>query len=155
LKILIADDSELKITELKAFFESGDFCMSSSNIYVAKSFKTTVNSIVNEDLDLVILDMTMPAHENSKYTSSMKPRALAGKDVLATVNYNRIEGVKFIIFSQFGEFGRKDDIISLEDICADLFVSFPELVCGFVKFNSASSLWKKEMNELIKAEFLK
>jgi CheY-like chemotaxis protein len=153
VRILIADDSDLKINELKSFFHSNDFYLKEFFVEVTKSFKTTVNKLIVDDFDLVLLDMTMPTTERSSSKKGVKTRTLAGKDVLTTLKYNEIKGLKCVIFSQFSEFGGKGNVVSLDDIYQVFLSSFPDLVIGCVQYNTASLLWRKELNKLIQVSF--
>ncbi len=128
MNILIADDSEEKIYELKQFFNSKNYEVS---LGVSGSFKETVSKVESEQYDLVMLDMTMPT-SSSKLKNKNTKRSLAGKDVLATLNYHSISPPKCIIFSQFSEFGRHDDIVSINEIYDDLFDTYSNFLCGYV-----------------------
>ncbi|PKG85105.1 hypothetical protein CXF85_05730 [Colwellia sp. 75C3] len=149
MKILIADDSEEKIDELTEFFNSKKYGV---EIGVSGSFKETVSKVESETYDLVMLDMTMPT-SSSKLKSKKTKRSLAGKDVLATLNYHSISPPKCIIFSQFSEFGRHDDIMSLSEIYDDLFDTYSNFLCGYVIYDSTSDLWKDSLTKLIKEVF--
>lgn len=146
MKILIAEDSAQKEDDLIDYFRSLD--IEQLEIHVAKSFKESIRQILSKDFNLVILDMSMPSKSGSL---SFNNRTLAGKDILSTVKFNKINTTKFIVFSQFSEFGRHDDVVSLPEIYLQLEAQFKELLLGCVKYDSSSDLWKKELSALIKS----
>lgn len=146
MKILIADDSNHKIEEVKVLlFDRLD--IDPQDVFVTMSFKETIKEITRVNYDLVILDMSMPSSSGSLSRSS---RTLAGKDVLATVSYRQIIGVKFVLFSQFSEFGRHDDVVSLSDIYDSLADEYGDYLLGFVKYENSSSSWKDKLESIIK-----
>ncbi|WP_193049677.1 response regulator [Pseudoalteromonas sp. SD03] len=147
MKILIADDSVQKVEDVKNFL-LGDFGLSEIDISVTTSFKDTIREITRTDYDLVILDMSMPSSSGSLSRTS---RALAGKDVLATVSYRQLKTVKFILFSQFSEFGRHDDVISLSEIYDSLSEEYSEYLIDFIKYNGSSDLWKVKLESIIRS----
>lgn len=146
MKVLIADDSEHKIDELISVFQEID--IKKQQIEVAGSFKETIKKLMSHTFDLVILDMSMPLNKGSLGKSS---RALAGKDVLATVSYNHLKSNKFILFSQFSEFGRHDDVVTLEEIYELLKKDYESLLFGAVIYQSNSNIWKREIVSIIKS----
>ncbi|WP_417439896.1 response regulator [Idiomarina abyssalis] len=148
MKILIADDSSHKIEELRVFFEEEQ--ITSDSIDVATSFKDTIRKIIKEKFDLVILDMSMPSSEGSLGTTS---RSLAGKDVLSTVYYKRISGVNFILFSQFSEFGRHDEVVSFEEIYSSLKNQYEDILLGSVSYQESSNEWKNNLLKIIKKTY--
>jgi CheY-like chemotaxis protein len=149
MKILIADDSEEKIGELEQYFHDKGYGI---ELGISRSFKETVSKAEGGQYDLVMLDMTMPT-SSSKLKNKNTKRSLAGKDVLATLNYYSISPPKCIIFSQFSEFGRHDDISSLSEIYDDLFDTYSNFLCGYVIYDSTSDLWKDSLTKLIQEVF--
>lgn len=145
MKILIAEDSDQKIEELNQFLSS--FGRSDFTISVSRSFKESIKLILSEQFDLVILDMSMPTKSGSL---NINNRSLAGRDILSTVRFNRLTQVKFVIFSQFGEFGRHDEVVSLSEIYESLIAEHGDIIIGYVKYDSSSDSWKKSLKMLLK-----
>ena len=146
MKILIADDSEQKIEDLVAFFH--EYHLPIENIDKSYSFRETVQLLMKEKYDLVMLDMSMPTKTN---VIGSKSRSLAGRDILSTVRFNGITSTKFVIFSQFGEFGRHDEVISLQEIYQALEEEFGELLLGCLKYDSTSETWKEKLYALMES----
>lgn len=147
MKILIAEDSDEKIDDLISFFE----CSIAFNyeLDICHSFKDTINKIETKKYDVVLLDMTMPTSNNGLKNKRIKNRSLAGKDVLDTLSYNEVELPQFIIFSQFGEFGRHSELVSLREIYQDLYEEYSDIVVGYVKYESNSEVWKRDLSVLL------
>jgi CheY-like chemotaxis protein len=152
MKILIADDSADKISELTQYFDSFEY---DCQIDISMSFKETVSKAGDKFYDLLMLDMTMPTSSNKVRRRGTKARSLAGKDVLATLSYYCVKPPKCIIFSQFSEFGRHDDIASLDEIYHGLLKTYSEFLCGYIVYDSTSDDWKNALKKLIDKEFNK
>ncbi len=149
MNVLIVEDSELKIKELELFIEKNYSVNISYDI--ARTFKDSAVRVVRGGYDLIILDMTMPV----KSGGGVKTRALAGRDILGLIKYNNIVNVKVIIFSQFGEFGGKENILTLSDIYEEFKVDFPEYILGCIQYSGTSDSWKKELKRMLKELKLK
>jgi CheY-like chemotaxis protein len=147
MKVLIAEDSEEKREDLEDFF-SKEF--PSYSIGNSSSFKETVQMVEDDNFDLLILDMTMPTKSANTSKFQAKARTLAGRDVLATLKFYSIENIKCIIFSQFGEFGKKGEVETLDEIYIKLSEQYPDLLLGCVKYDSAAQKWRAKLKILIK-----
>jgi CheY-like chemotaxis protein len=147
MKVLIAEDSEEKREDLEDFFsiEFPYYCLGKS-----ASFKETVQMVEDENFDLLILDMTMPTKSENTSKFQSKARTLAGRDVLSTLKFYSIKNIKCIIFSQFGEFGKKGEVETLDEIYVKLLLKYPDLLLGCVKYDSAAQGWRAKLKILIK-----
>lgn len=145
MKILIAEDSEQKILDLLELLN--ELGGSSFSITIKNSFKDTINAIINQSFDIVFLDMSLPTKSTQRKS---KKRTLAGKDILSTARFHGITSCKYIIFSQFSEFGRNDDVVSLSDIHKSLSDEYGDAVIGYVKYDSASEIWKNQISRILK-----
>jgi len=146
MKVLIADDSDEKIKVLKLFFQEQ---YSINNITVCKSSNETINHLLDQKYDLVMLDMTMPVKSRGRRGVNNKKRSLAGKDVLSTLKFYKVKNSKFIIFTRFSEFGRLDEVISIGDIYNNLLQLYHDVLLGYVTYDNSSDSWKKELTKLI------
>ena len=144
MKILIVEDSELKIKELEQLINSN--YSGWIEYEVSRTFKESASKIITGNYDLIILDMTMPV----KLGGGGKTRALAGRDILGLIKYNDLNNIKVIVFSQFGEFGSKENILTLSDIYDEFKVNFPEYILGCIQFSGTSDNWKKELKRMLK-----
>lgn len=148
MDILIADDQAEKHRTLKAFLEEH------FNSYVidhSYSFKSTRDKIISQKYDIILLDMTMPSFDskqNVESISEVKKRALAGRDIVQTMNYRCIQS-SVIIVTQFDVFGRHNQLTSIEEIATDLILTYPNLVKGYVLWDYQGDSWKDTLKKLI------
>lgn len=144
MNILIVEDSDLKIRELEDFFSKS---ISTKVEYeISKTFRESAIKIVDGDYGLVILDMTLPV----KSGGGGKVRALAGRDILGLIKYNDLKNIRVIIFSQFSEFGSKENVVTLNDIYEGFKDDYPDYILGCVQFSGTSDVWKKELKRMLK-----
>ncbi|MDP2524312.1 hypothetical protein Q8W30_17240 [Neptunomonas phycophila] len=141
--ILVADDEPQKIADVIELLSS----IIKADFTESNCFDSTINDIMNNTYDLIILDMSLPTF-SGKQEDRGRMRALGGKDILEIMDYEDIK-TPVIIFTQFDVFGRNKDIISLNDIHSEISKNFSDFYLGSVMYDSRSSEWKRELIDLL------
>ncbi|WP_337167163.1 hypothetical protein [Vibrio parahaemolyticus] len=148
MKILIADDLEDKQLALKAVIDEN---FEDIDVVQTYAFNSTLRKVMSDDIDLILLDMTMPTYEKENIQfSSNSLRTLAGKDLISKLSYRNIE-VPIIIVTAFEVFGRHDSIEHINTILDELIEDYPDLVKGGVLFDVQSDSWKSDLVKKIKS----
>mgnify|MGYP000368338702 CR=1 FL=1 len=136
---------------MKSFFEE---LGCEYQIEVTCSFKETVRVLLKNEFDFVLLDMTMPRSSNTSRTTKKK-RSLAGKDVVSTLGFNNKTNIKFVIFSRFGEFGRLDEVKSLDEIYSEMVEEHEQIFLGCINYDTSDDeSWKSQLLKIIKTDIL-
>ncbi len=146
-KILIIEDDEGKSKELEDFI-SLEFI--SVEIHVARSFRSGLKSlIVGKDLDLVLLDMSMPSFDISpNEPSGGAPESFAGRELLAQMRLRSIT-TPTIVVTMYDAFGEAPNKLSLEQLIQDLHTHYSPPFIGLVYFNSQQEGWRAALKQLI------
>jgi CheY-like chemotaxis protein len=148
MEILIADDQSEKHRTIEEFLNES---FQSCSIDHSYSFKSTRDKIISKKYDIILLDMTMPSFDskqNVEIMSEVKKRALAGRDIVQTMNYRCINS-HVIIVTQFDVFGRHNQLTSIEEIATDLIHTYPNLVKGYILWDYQGDSWKDSLKKLI------
>lgn len=147
MNVLIIDDDELKLEQLIEFLscEFKNFKLSTQ-----KSYHSGLNTILkeNENLGLILLDMSMPTFDITAYETGGRRRSFAGRDILDQMKWNEIN-IPVIIVTQFESFEEYGRTITLLQLSYELKKSFSDSFIGHVFFKSSQMNWKENLKKLI------
>lgn len=148
MNILIIEDDEDKSKKLEEFI-STEFPL--SYIQFAKSLNSALRALVagKDSLDIVLLDMSMPAYDISQNEpSGGDPENYAGKELLAQMCLRSIN-LPTIVVTMFDSFGEAPTQMSLEQLIADLKARYSPPFKGHVYYNPTQEGWKNALKQLI------
>lgn len=148
MKILIADDSNLKQELIKNFLKS---IIAEVEIIQTYAFNTSFLEIKKKKIDLILLDMTMPSFEKSpeKVDIENSLKTLAGQSIISKMSYRNIN-IPTIIVTQFEVFGRFNSITPIEEITKELMDLHPKIVKGSILFDVQTQVWQEQLQHMIK-----
>ncbi|ELJ8533669.1 hypothetical protein RUK86_002083 [Vibrio cholerae] len=146
MKILIIEDNEHKRGKVCSFVRSID---DDIELREAFSFNSGVKIILNESVDLIILDMSLPTHDKSATESGGRFRVYGGKDILRKMKRKSIE-TPFVILTQYSNFGEGDGKKNLSDIEKELEKTFPAQYISTIHYETSSHLWKEKLQRVLK-----
>ncbi|KPM85163.1 response regulator [Pseudoalteromonas lipolytica] len=146
MKVLVAEDNELKLKSILDFLESSHG-IKSDLVKVVLTPDDAIVEIKKKIYDFFILDMSLPAFEQDK----KQIRSLSGKRVLMTMKHKRLK-TRTVVFTQWDVFGHHDDRVSLENLKTELLDTFPSFLKDIIFWESSSNEWKvrisSQINEL-------
>jgi CheY-like chemotaxis protein len=148
VNILIIEDDEDKLKILEEFI-SAEF--PSANVQDAKSFSSGLRSLISsrDNLDVVLLDMSMPTYDISQLEpSGGAPEGFAGRELLAQMRLRSIN-IPTIIVTMFDSFGEVQKRVSLEQLIKELKNNYSPPFIGFVYYNSVQEGWRSALRQLI------
>jgi CheY-like chemotaxis protein len=147
MNFLIAEDDENKREMLRIFLRES---FPKSNISEAHSYHSSMEAIINNSFDLILLDMSMPTSEVSIENFDNEHDTFAGREILDQMSLREID-TKVILVTQFDIFdvGRKNT--TLEELKNDLTLNFSSIFKGVVYYRSNSDIWKNELTLLVKS----
>lgn len=146
MKVLVAEDNELKLKSILDFLEISHG-IKSDLVKVVLTPDDAIVEIKKKIYDFFILDMSLPAFEQDK----KQIRSLSGKRVLMTMKHKRLK-TRTVVFTQWDVFGHHDDRVSLENLKTELLDTFPSFLKDIIFWESSSNEWKvrisSQINEL-------
>lgn len=145
MKILIVEDDQNKINQLKDFFYSLEYEV---ELKVKNSFNSGLKEIMSEVVDFIILDMSMPTFDMKPHEKGGSFRIYGGKDILRQMVRKKIP-TAVIIVTQFDYFGPAEDSKSLQELSLELSKLYPDNYKGTVYYNPAINNWKKDLFDLL------
>lgn len=145
MDLLIAEDDENKRTQVTSFIRSN---WPNFRLNEAKSYQSSLRTIVQGGIDLIILDMTMPTFDISAEEDGGRPQAYAGRDILRQMARRDIT-IPVVVLTQFDKFGEGNAILTREELDAQLRQSHPERYHGMVYYDVAFEGWKDALTKHI------
>ena len=145
MNVLIIEDDELKLEQLMDYLQQE---FRSLKISFPKSFQSGQKAILEgkDDLNLILLDMSMNTFDITAYETGGRRRSFAGKDILEQMKWNDIN-IPVIVVTQFETF--EESTVSLSQLSQELIESFPDIYIGHVFFKPSLNKWKEDLKNLI------
>ncbi len=145
MKVLIVEDDQNKLKQLVNYIRDN---WPNSTVEEKRSYQSGLKELIQTKYDLLILDMTMPTFDISPREKGGRPRAFAGKDILSSMEWKKIN-VPVIIVTQFESFGEGENTTSLEELRKQLKLAYKQYM-GTVFYSAASDTWKEELGRIIR-----
>ena len=139
-KILLVDDDDYKISNIKSFVEKQIQC----DISVEKALNPGLKKLVKETFDLVLLDMSMPTFNISETNNF---NSYGGLEFLKEM-LRRKDKTPVVIVTQYAIFGEGQSKRTLEAIGEECKNSF-ENYKGIVLYSSTEDSWKEKLLKVI------
>lgn len=141
---LIIEDDDLKMDRLRGFLTTE---LPLIKIEVARSYKTGLRALMELNPALVLMDMTLPSFDIQPGTDGGRPLSLGGKELLRQMKRRGV-GSPVIVVTGFDTFGSGANLVTLEQLDAELAREFGDFYLGSVYFNAASEDWRDPLREL-------
>jgi CheY-like chemotaxis protein len=145
MNVLIIDDTDYKISGLKAVLANCDFV---TEVRVAKSFQSGTRALRQFKPDLVLLDMTLPTTESARGGADGRWRLFGGKEVLAEMRFSNI-AAKVILITQFDHYGEHPHRVESKTLIAEMKRDFAEIVVGGVYYSNIDSIWVSRLRDMV------
>ena len=138
---VLVEDDEYKAEQIISFLNSKDI-----TIALERAFVPGIKKIMSEDMDFILLDMSIPTYESDFENPTSRNRKFGGRDILCEMK--RIgKNVKTIVVTQYSVFG--DDEITLDEMNDELMQSFPDIYKGLVFYNASALDWQERLYRMI------
>ena len=144
MNTLIVEDDENKRKQISEFLKS-----EIPDIYIAerKSYQSGLKEILKGNIDLILLDMSMPTYDISSTEAGGRPRPFAGRDILRYMDRKKIK-VPVIIVTQFETFGEAEETISLSELQTMMEKNHTNTYKGTVYYNASLNSWKDDLKNV-------
>lgn len=146
MNILIVEDDENKRTQLIDFL-SKEF--SFANLNTANSLQSGLRKIISGEIDLVLLDMTMPTFDIGENEDGGRPQPYAGREILRQMERRDIK-IPVIVVTQFDRFGEGNDSLTIDELDKELSQEHQKLYLGAVYYNVTLGGWKEKLGYKIR-----
>ncbi len=148
MEILIIEDNEHKRNKVKSFIES---LAVNVTLHEAASYNSGVKSISENNINLIILDMSLPTHDKSPTETGGRFRVYGGKDIIKKMTRKKI-GTPFVILTQYSSFGEGDNKKNIDDLSQELRNQYEEQYIDTIHYETSSSEWKERLLKVINSK---
>jgi len=145
-RILLVDDDPNKARQLRSFLSSE---VPEAEVDECRSFQSGLKEALLNPPDLMLLDMTMPTYDVSGKETGGVERRYAGVEVLRRLQRKGVR-IPIVVVTQFEKFGEGEDLVTLDELRADLSKRFSESFRGAVFYQAANAEWKTELHDVLK-----
>lgn len=145
MNILVVEDDENKREQIGNFVSSK---YSGARISYAKSQRSGLRAIIEDPVDLIILDMSMPTFDKTVDEDGGRPQAYAGREILKQMDRREIHR-PVIVLTGYDKFGEGVDALTLPELHAQLEEAHPESYRGMVFYDVTFEGWKEELTKMI------
>ena len=143
--IAVIEDDDLKCGKIVEFLKEA---IPESRILIAKSYKSGLRLSIQPDLDLIILDMTLPSFDISADEDGGPPLVYGGRELLRQMKRRNVRA-PVIVVTQYEQFESTGDVITLGDLTSEMSEEFPELFVGSVYYNPTQSRWRDSLRNAL------
>lgn len=147
MKILIVEDDENKRSQLNSFIESNFPELEVLNAY---SIQKGLDYVFDDEVDLIILDMTLPTYDVTPDEPGGGTNIYGGTDFLSQLDRFDIK-IPAIVVTQFEIFGSGSKTMTLEGLRNLLKKEHSENCYGLVYYNASSETWIGELDSLLRS----
>jgi len=141
-KILIVEDDEFKLENLSECISSR---VSGVSVVFARSIVSSLRQLESaQDIDLVILDMSLPTYDVGPDESGGRPQGFGGLTVMQHLDALERD-IPVLVVTQFLSFEQDDEIVEVADLQQSLSTDFARLFIGLIQYSGGSDNWKDEL----------
>lgn len=145
-RVLIAEDDPNKADWLAQFVAELDPRLL---VVRTRSYNTALAYLCTENVELLLLDMSMPTFDMSSEESGGEMRAFAGRELLRELQRRSIT-TRTIVVTQYEGFGEGTDRKTLDELRTELKGKFGEQFVGAVYYQPADTSWQEKLKALIR-----
>ncbi len=147
-RILVVEDDDHK---LKSVFGLIRESFPETEIVVARSLTSAVQTCEKEKIDFAIVDMSLPTYDFSiDKAGGGKPQSLGGTEVLRFMEAIELSAPA-VVLTQHGEFpNNRGSKVTFQTLAADLSEEFGSWLLGTIFYSGQTGAWRRELTDLIK-----
>ena len=141
MKLLIIEDDINKQNAICSFIAK----RTNFDYDTCSSYHSGLKTLLKEEYDLLLLDMSMPVYDATAQEMGGRPLALAGRDILFQIR-RRKSSLRVIIVTQYESF----DGLSLSSLKDNLKKEFPNNYLESVYYSITQDTWQEELETLLR-----
>lgn len=145
MRILIIEDEHDKREKIKKQVEV--LIGTEAVIEERESLRGGLKAILSlRDLDLILLDMSMPSFDLTDEFGSEDPESFAGIEIMSQMKLREIN-VPVLVVTQYKSFEKGS--VSLEDLIEKMTSEFKPFFKGTIYYDSLLEGWKKQLSDYL------
>ncbi|MCP1542938.1 response regulator [Methylorubrum extorquens] len=144
MKVAVIEDDEDK---LKALCDYIDEHYDVEAIFTARSLKSGIRLVLNENFGFIFLDMTMKNFDKNLEDDGGRPHSFAGREILRQMRRERKDAA-VVIVTHFDEFGFENEKMTIEELKDELSRKYQNYL-GIVHFRHDVDKWKQDLAAVI------
>jgi DNA-binding NarL/FixJ family response regulator len=145
MRVLIVEDDALKLAQLAKFAAEE---LPAAVILQRHSYQSGLEAVMEELPDIVLLDMTLPNFDISATEAGYSTEFFAGRDILREITRYELSP-DVIVVTQFEQFGKSNEITTLDELKKQLASQFPKNYIATVYYHPARDDWKTQLRQLL------
>ena len=149
MKLLIIEDDDIKFGYIYDLIQGSNFDIT---IFRAASYQKGVETLVHEEFDFVILDMSLPVSDIADSPVGVKWITFGGQYIVRDCLRRGIM-LKVVILTQYSSFIRQNMEVSFNDLRNELLNEYPEHIVDCVRIVRSNDEWKHKILRCIENEF--
>lgn len=149
LQVLIIEDDDNKLENISSLIKD---VYPKSTISIAKSVKTSINLLDNQNFDLIFADMSLPTYEIKPHEPGGTPRPFGGVEIF---DYLEMKGeiVPIIVVTSYPKLTEGNRSLNYKDLEKQLKLDYPDNFMGLVYFDTSIIDWEKNVREILMKRF--
>jgi CheY-like chemotaxis protein len=145
LHVLIVEDSDAKLTSIRALLDREIKALSLSYAY---SVRSAIDALMVRVPDLIVADMSLPTFDIERRERGGTPRPFGGIEVFEHLDRFDLP-TPVIVVTSYPSLGDGANALNLDQLRVRLRTQFPINFRGAVYFDSAYSTWESELLTLL------
>ncbi|EKN5094275.1 response regulator [Yersinia enterocolitica] len=156
ITILLAEDETPKQKHIEEFLKQYN---AEFNMIITRSVNSTLDAIEDNDIDLLLLDMSLPTYEIGDRENGGRPQGFGGINIL---RHMKLEGIiiNTIVITGYEGFKRNENDtdksihVNLVQLRYELNRDFSEIFLDLLHFSSIDKTWESRLIEILESELI-
>lgn len=144
-RILLIEDDRKKSDDIINYISTN---FPNSSIDLKESYHSGLKSLIKDDYNLLLLDMSMPTWDRSPVENGGAYEKFGGMKILKELS-RKGRLLPTILITMFDNFGESDNSITLDQMNAVLKSDYSDAYIGSVFYRSDISQWENDLNILL------
>jgi CheY-like chemotaxis protein len=151
MKVLIVDDSDYKVRDLKETVLEAN---PTADVRIVTAFNPALMAIIDFKPHLVLLDMSIPTFDANCGGSSGRVRPFGGRDLLRELR-DWSPTSRAVIITQFDRFPEGGKTKLRDDLMKELRQEWPLQFLEGLFYDATGGKWRDALRDILKIEALK
>lgn len=147
IKCLIVEDDKFKLDSVRIHLL--ETLSEPIEISTSEARSTAMSILNSEEFNIVIIDMSIPSHPRSAGAGSPYSLPNGGLDILFEIDTLGHHST-CVILTQYPEIEIEGELVSIALAAEAIHKKFGIKIAGCIQYFEDSSLWKSEMNKILR-----